>query len=310
MMYWSYSTSKMFRRCQRQWFYHDRYANAVTKDPQRNYAFALKKLTTVSQWRGMIVDQVLSKQLVPSLAQSSTLTLPDLKRLSLDCFDRQFACARRHPITDRSFRPRDEPDFAAFHCLEYGPGLDEDEVARARADVLLAMENLFKLTELRTLLKTAQHRTVQHVLRQPFGGMNARGIPDLVLYYRDGPPVIIDWKVHALGELDAWQQLGIYALLAAAQRTGTVPEEIRLLEVQLLLGEIREHRLEAEDVERLRDYIADSVETMLLAVDGQQLDEFKPQDFPRAQHAETCAHCSFVRLCWPAHTQPKLPPWP
>lgn len=309
-MYWSYSTSKLFRRCPRQWFYFQKFASALSKDPERKFAYALKKLTTVSQWRGTLVDLVVSEILLPGLRLPRPPTLQDLKREATVLFERQLACARRHPIINRAFQPRDEKYFAVFHCQEYGPGINEEEIAAARQEVDRALENLYEFKELRQLIKAAEFRSPQRSVALKYGEMTVRGTPDLVLYFRDGPPVILDWKVHALGELDAWKQLSIYAVLVSAKRKDCRPEEIRLLEVQLLLGEIREHRLDLEDVERLHDEIAESIQAMMLSLEGEPEEEPRPEHFRRAYYADACTQCAFLRLCWPASNQPKLPPWP
>jgi hypothetical protein len=302
-MYWSYSSSKVFRRCQRQWFYHERYANALTKDLDRRYAFSLKKLTTVSQWRGQLVDTVLSNTLIPSLATNQPASLGDLKREAVRLFDLQLACARAHPIRDRQFRPRDAGDsFAAFYRMEYEGRIDEAEIETARREVAEALDNLFKMDVLRARIRNAHFRATQRMIRMTYAGMTVKGVPDLVLYAGAEPPTIIDWKVHALGERDAWNQLGIYSILLAQSRGAMAPREKQpLLEVQLLQGEIREHVLGEPDFEQLEDYMAGSVEEMLLALAGDaDGDETvaDPRVFAPARSAETCQQCAFRRICW------------
>ena len=60
---WSYSDSRLFKKCQRSWYFHSR-ANAKANDERREL-FLLGKLQSVSAWRGAIVDTIISETLVP-----------------------------------------------------------------------------------------------------------------------------------------------------------------------------------------------------------------------------------------------------
>jgi hypothetical protein len=56
---WSVSESKLFRRCQRQWYFKHCVANAqAKKDPLRRRAYLFSKLQSISGWRGQLVDTV------------------------------------------------------------------------------------------------------------------------------------------------------------------------------------------------------------------------------------------------------------
>jgi hypothetical protein len=54
-MIWSFSKSRIFRKCQRQWFYKGCRASARPNDPVRRAADLLSKLQILSAWRGQIV---------------------------------------------------------------------------------------------------------------------------------------------------------------------------------------------------------------------------------------------------------------
>ena len=59
-MRWSYSSSRSFKQCQKQWFFKNVVASAKSKDPFRRRAYMLSKLQSISAWRGKIVDDVIS----------------------------------------------------------------------------------------------------------------------------------------------------------------------------------------------------------------------------------------------------------
>ena len=73
-MIWSVSTAKMFERCQRQWFFKTQLASAKAKDEMRRRAWLLSKLQSLSAWRGNLVDQVLSQEVLPAFGQGRSIT--------------------------------------------------------------------------------------------------------------------------------------------------------------------------------------------------------------------------------------------
>jgi hypothetical protein len=93
-MIWSVSTAKMFERCQRQWFFKTQLANAKAKDEARQRAYRLSKLQSVSAWRGSLVDQVLSQDVLPALEGGWLITTEKTIAIAMARFDRQLAIAR------------------------------------------------------------------------------------------------------------------------------------------------------------------------------------------------------------------------
>lgn len=86
-MRWSYSASRSFRQCQRQWFFKNVVASARAKDPFRKRAYLLSKLQSVSAWRGRIVDDVISNLIIPQLNRGNLVSLREAKNRARDLFD-------------------------------------------------------------------------------------------------------------------------------------------------------------------------------------------------------------------------------
>lgn len=76
-MIWSFSDSRTFDRCQRQWYFGEVVANAVAKAPVRHEAYLLSKLQSVSAWRGQVVDSTIGSVLVPALNERRPPSLDD-----------------------------------------------------------------------------------------------------------------------------------------------------------------------------------------------------------------------------------------
>jgi hypothetical protein len=137
--------------------------------------------------------------------------------------------------------------------------------------------------------------------------MTVRAVPDVIAFYRSRPPLIVDWKVHALGLREAWLQLATYAVALVrcyphrdfpADHGRWRVQEVQLAEAQLLTNRIRRYELTGEDEEAVDAYIAESVTQMLLATGGRKGKELTPADFPVAASPDACRRCLFRKPCW------------
>lgn len=172
---------------------------------------------------------------------------------------------------------------------------------------ITSIENLLRHRGLLKRLLEAKALFAQRPLQYQAYGVTVAAVPDLFAFYEDEPPAIIDWKAHSVGSSDAWLQLAIYAkALVACNPHKDFPEvpsqrpveDIRLVEVQLLIDRIRTHELDDEDRVTAEDYIADSASSMLAALDGRELYELSPEDFSSSPFDGVCAECPFKRICW------------
>ena len=74
---WSISTDRLFRRCQRQFFFQEIAANHAFRDWRRE-AFILKQLKTLELWRGTLIHEGIQHYLVPALKHGTFLNWTDL----------------------------------------------------------------------------------------------------------------------------------------------------------------------------------------------------------------------------------------
>lgn len=309
-MIWSVSTARMFERCQRQWFFKTQIANARAKDETRQHAYRLSKLQSISAWRGNLVDQVLSQEVMPAFERSRPMTADKAVASAMARFDRQLAIARAHRLHEPGLKPSAlGDDFVAFYSLEYDGHVSEAEIEQARDEVKRAIETFFSMEQLMERLRAADRLITQRNLSFMHTDTTVRAVPDVIAFKGTEPPAIIDWKVHAFGWRDAWLQLAIYAVaLTRCNPHKDFPvttvqfreTDIDLLEVQLLTGTIRRHRLSEEHIARADAYIARSAESMLLAVDGMngKASALPPTDFPATRYASVCERCPYRSLCW------------
>jgi hypothetical protein len=309
-MIWSVSTAKVFERCQRQWFFKTQVANANAKDATRQRAYRLSKLQSISGWRGSVVDDVLSQEVMPAFERGRPMTADKAIASAMARFDRQLAVGRAHRLHEPGLKlGAMGDDFVAFHGIEYGGSLCEREIETARDEVRRAIQTFFSMEDLIARLRASDRIITQRSLSFAHADTNVRAVPDVIVFRGTAAPAIIDWKVHIFGWRDAWLQLAVYA--AALTRcnphrdfpistNGFRETDIELLEVQLLTGTIRTHRVTDEHVARADTYIARSAESMVLATDGMngKASALPPTDFPATRYASVCERCAFRSLCW------------
>ena len=172
------------------------------------------------------------------------------------------------------------------------------------------MENFFLMDELIARLRSAERLITQRSLSFARADTSVRAVPDVVAFNRNAAPTIIDWKVHVFDGATPGSQLAVYAAALARcnphkdfpPAAGQLREtDIELLEVQLLNGTIRPHRLAEEARSRRADaYIAQSADSMLLAtaeINGNAA-RLPATDFPATRYASVCERCAYRSLCW------------
>jgi hypothetical protein len=307
---WTVSEAKLFRRCQKQWYYKHRFGSALaTKVPARREAFVLSTFQTVEQWRGQVVDKVIEHVVVEALNQRRQLQLSELLREADAIFERQLTFARANRTREPGMtKSAAGTNFAALLAVEEEGGVSDEEVSRAREDVHRALTNLTKIPGLRDELRSARRVVAQNTFHFRFREEPIGAVPDLVAFYHDRPPLIIDWKVHFFGLRDARTQLLIYALgLCRSGKAGAGKErtwtecDIRTMEVQLLTGVVRSFALDPEAVAEMEEYMFSSMRAIEQAGGNKEWDQIDPSELPGILSDDGCTNCGFKPICWKGH---------
>lgn len=316
-MNWSYSAGRAFAGCPRRWFYRAVVAHHAAKDPVRRAAYLLGKLDSVWSWRGRLVDEVVSQRALPSLAAGR---LPDLEALVAAArarFGAQLEFARLHRLSDPGLRPSQHPDFLALEGFEAGTPPTEAALADLWAGVETALANFLALTPLLERLLAARlllpQRALAYAFTLPDGErVTVRAVPDLLAFFRDAPPLVVDWKVSARAQVAHQEQLVGYAL--ALQKSRGQPGLPRypagaaatgLLEVQLLAGELREHPLTDADVREAEARTAASAGAMRALLRGRTKNDPDPHTVLPTTDLGRCGGCPYKPLCWAGETGPR-----
>lgn len=307
-MVWSYSSSRSFARCQRQWFIKQYIANPIAKDPARRNAYLLSTLQSPYAWRGSLVDTVISQVFIPALIKKNTMPSElDLVREARILFDKQLTFALDNRMRENGMSKKQAGDsYAALHPVEYEEDITETMKQQLWNEIEQSLVNFRTSYELMKLILPAKWWAAQRPLTFSCEGINVQMVPDLIVFYDNQKPLIIDWKVHYSGEHNARRQLASYALALVSCKPHrdfplylkTMPAtEVRLLEVQLLTQKHRSYVLTETDVELAISYIVRSHAEMELATDGNP-QSLTMSDLPVTNNPDTCQHCNFRSICW------------
>ena len=308
---WSYSDGRSFERCARQWYFGRFIAQARSKDPIRREAYVLRKLDNLAAWRGKLVDTVLEDWLVPAFRRRQKPSLETLLTAARHLFDEQTAFALQHQVRRHNLAiSKERLRFAAWKGVEDGRPPTEVELALVWREVEAALHNLLDMGELLDRLAAADYVIAQRALVFPHdilldAPISVRALPDLVAFYKDAPPLIVDWKVHAQGKFSFRDQLALYAVALCRCKphkdfppalSAYTPQQVRLLEVQLLTCQQRAYELTQQDIDTVDSAITDSAQRMALALEA--TGTLDPSAMPVARYPETCSYCAFKAMCW------------
>ena len=308
-MKWSVSKAKIFDQCQRRWAFGAIIASHGLKDEFRREVYLLKQLNSLHAWRGSVVDSVIEKLIIPRMIfQESLPTEQETLAYATSLADRQLIFGQKSRHREKGMTQRQGGEaYYAFYDVEYNGGLNDDLVNQLKAEIQTALRNLISSSLLQGLLGRNCKLVAQRSLTIPFDEFTVTSRPDLIVFYPDEPPAIIDWKVHEGRYTDYWLQLGVYAYvlsLVSPHRDfaeifvpGTfAPEDIKTVEYQLLRNEQKVYSLTEQDICDIEDYIYRTGSVMHSLYKNS--DAHDATLYSRASYPEYCKGCGFKKLCW------------
>jgi hypothetical protein len=308
-MIWSVSKGKMFNQCQRKWFYYEKIASATSNDPLRKEAHLLKQLQSISAWRGSLVDSVIAEKVLPSLRNHIVPGKDEIFSFADELIHKQlqFGCEVKHREEGLT-KSSTGNTYCAFYDLEYNNGLNDDSLDTAKREIKKALSNLLDSNLIQKIAKENEYVISQRSLRFHLAGIPVTSTPDMVVFFLEQPPQIIDWKVHAFGNSDAWLQLGTYSLALSRVNPHkdfpesfktyiNKPESYKLLEYQLLKNVQRHYSLNHADILDIEDHIFLSASQMKNMLNEKKSNELDFSLFKTAYRPQICGRCQFKKLC-------------
>ena len=113
----------------------------------------------------------------------------------------------------------------------------------------------------------------------------------------DGGVTIIDWKTGRKMSEDVSMQLSCYAMYAM-EKWGVDPENVKLIEYNLLANQGVEFTVGASEIENTKTYIAGSIADMksLLADVGENVPK-EEEAFQKVEDERVRSSCNFQKVC-------------
>jgi hypothetical protein len=274
----------------------------------RKEAFFLGKLSNLRAWRGKLVDQVVTRFIIPRLKKHEWIDQQAVLNYANDLIQNQLQFGRaksyRNNVTS-SFR--NGPHYCAFFELEYGSLLSGDAIQKCVNEINTSLRNLLNSELIKRISEDGLHIIAQRILKLEFSGSTVNCTPDLIVFFKFAPPAVIDWKVETPTYKDHWLQLGLYGLVLS--RVGPHkdfpvefcsvlrdPRNIELLEFQLLNNRVYNYKITTEDITNIENFIYSSATQMVRFLNGNSVVD--PHVLPSTKNSETCLSCNFRKLCW------------
>ncbi len=257
------------------------------------------------------MDQVISTHVVPRLNDHRTVSLDETLVVAEELAQAQLQFALSHEDRNPEAPSKsNNTHFCALLEVEYGNGPDETMVSRALEEMRTSLRNLFKSHLFRAISRDGAHLVAQRQLGFKYADVDVACTPDLIAFFRNKPPAIVDWKVEAPRDKEHWLQLGLYSVaLSRVKRHKDFPEseaamlsdptKIDIVEHQLLRDHEVYYTITAEDVVDIEDYVYTTALQMSQVTNGYSEDpEILIDILPTARSPTTCQLCKYRRDCW------------
>lgn len=292
----------MFQDCKRRyWWNYYGYWDGWNEDAPEaaRQAYMLKKLTNRWAWVGTVVHETIEISLgrILNAARKKTPVPPvDLEVLNDQVtrrMRREFGSSRAH-----AYRERPSKTFGlAEH--EYAEDVPSNEWAAMNQKALTALAAFYSSDLYGQIHESdaTQWLPIEKLEQFDFEGTGVWAALDFVTRTPDGGVRIYDWKTGAV-EPDANRpQLGCYTLyVEQAHQVSPDNVENHLVYLGEEITDVA-FRLEAEDLEQVREKMRASIAEMRALIRDPEENLADQEKFPMTDDLSKCERCSFRRLC-------------
>lgn len=306
---WSNSAVNTWSTCNRKYYFANILSSHGWKDLLKRKTYELKTMQSLTMWRGTVVDKFMEKFVIPLVIAKKPLDFEELAEQAVELAKAQFLFSESKMYRNKDLVMSDaDNERCILDIHELNVPYTEAQLLQCYEDIRLGIKNvpLTRMpdgTLLIDFLKNAKAMTPNmQKLRANIHDATINPQIDLLLYDADWKPVVIDWKLSNSYVSDYSRQLQIAGLTVKMVREKNPDkppytyEDIRLFEVNLYKGEVKEHPFEEEDINDLIDYIYLTSQDIKLLRDGKEVADI--DDFDYTESPATCANCNFKSLCY------------
>ena len=292
---WSISRDRIFQTCPRQYYfnYYGYWGGWETNAPQRvKQIYVLKQLKNRHMWAGAKVHDCIKHSLTNLQRGISVLDVNQIIDITLKQMREEFRSSREK-------RYHTHPKTCALFEHEYDVPISDADWRSTAVNMEQCLRNFYS-SETFDMLKELPRQMWLEV--EDFSSFNLNNtkiwaVLDCSYRTEDGGITIIDWKTGRSMSEDVTMQLSCYAMYAM-NKWGVAPENVKLIEYNLLANQSAEFAIGTSEIENTKSYISGSIADMQsLLID---VGENVPKDeetFRRVEDERIRADCSFGKVC-------------
>ncbi|MGA2062449.1 MAG: PD-(D/E)XK nuclease family protein [Thermoguttaceae bacterium] len=298
---WSFSSDRCFRRCQRQYYFREIAAWHNAKDTLRREAFLLKQLKTMELWRGLLVHEGIECFVIPYIQAAQAVDWDDVIVKTTAMANQQFAFSSAKRYREKGItKSKAGKEYCALLPHERGETISQEALESIYSSIERCFRNLARMDELWAELRNCGKMWAELPVRVDYEGVGLEARLDLLFFRSRNKATIIDWKAYeSQAGSDAHLQTALYGWSLCRHPKWFVQnaEDIQLIEVQLLDGQLIRHPTSQASFEELEDRVYRSIcEIRSLCGDGLYAEQ-DLSDYQFASNPNNCQYCPFRPLC-------------
>lgn len=301
-MKWSLSSHRAFRTCQRRYFFKYIAAHhAAKRDPIRREAFLLSQGKHLSTWQGLVVHQAIKEFLVPYLQRNASIDWNTVLESALRMARSQFNFSQQRRLREPGMTKAKFPrDYCSLMPHDQGGIIPSKQAEGVLQTIQVCVENLARMEGLLNYIQHRRFYLAETPISVKYDGARVQVVPDLLFTRGYGQISIVDWKVeqdHSRGDHELQTSLYAWVLYNSDKWHIRSPEDIELIEVQLLQKTTRHHKCSAERFQELGDRIFKSIHEIRALCHSHKYQNQNLLDYEFANNHNTCTYCAFNPLC-------------
>lgn len=297
---WSNSTDRLFRRCQRQFFFREIAGHHAANEEWRREAYVLKQLKSLEAWRGSVIHEGIEHYLVPVLKQGRPIDWGEISERTIQRAKAQlaFSAAKRYRESGVTKTGREE--FCALLPDETGSGVSPEQFAGICEGIKIAFANMAVREKFWAALRGKRSLQAEKQYWVEFDEVKIQVKIDLLFERSPGKPTIVDWKSYEIGgDGDARLQTLLYGWALWKKNPFGIQsqEDIQLLEFQVQDAALITHECSQVAFDELEDFIYRSINRIFSLCRSKKLMEVRLEDFAFTENPNNCEYCAFQKLC-------------
>lgn len=310
---WSISRVNTLRQCPRKFYFATILSHHGHNNNLKRKAYELKKMQNFFTWPGNVVDKIMETVVIPKIQNKEPIDFLDVAEEAVALAERQFKFSEAFSYKNPDLtKEKAGNNWCILDIHEIGRSYNDIDLSKVYKKIKTSILNIesIKLPNTNKFLIDYLKESfplIPNVINWSFEIERSRVTPqiDLILY-NDFKPVVIDWKVSDSFASDYSRQLIVCGLtvyftrLKKAQAEGKRPysyPDIKLFEINLYRGEIKQHLFTQERANGLIDYINLTGSDIFLIHEQLKGNDSDILEFELTEKESTCKFCNFQTLC-------------